>query len=457
MEKRRENTSKNRSTDKRGSSSRKTRPDKKEFRGPKPERKSGSSNDENEKKPWSTKTRTSRSDKPESDRPAYKKRFDQSDDEKSEKRPWKSRTEKSDSDKPMIKKRAERGSDDRNERKSYSPRTGSDKPAYKKSLGRGNDENAEKSKWSDRPRKPRSDKGFDGNDRGSKPSENSTDENRRGNSRNNSPISTKNGRPFMDQNSRTRSFDKSIKKKPSSFSKNDSGETRLNKYIANSGICSRREADVLISTGVVKVNDEIVVTMGYKVKPGDKVTVDGRELKSEKKVYILLNKPKDTITTTDDPSGRTTVMDIVKDACRERVYPVGRLDRNTTGLLLLTNDGDMAKRLMHPSHKIVKVYEVTLDKNVTKEDMLIIGKGVTIDDDFIPVDGIAWPEPDKKNVVGIELHSGKYHVVKRIFEQCGYDVIKLDRTMFGPLTKKNLPRGTYRFLSDSEISILYRL
>jgi len=139
------------------------------------------------------------------------------------------------------------------------------------------------------------------------------------------------------------------------------------------------------------------------------------------------------------------------------VYPVGRLDRNTTGLILLTNDGDMAKRLMHPSHKIIKVYEATLDKNISREDMNTISQGVTIEEDFIPVDGIAWPEPDKKNLVGIEIHNGKYHVVKRIFEQFGYDVIRLDRTMYGPLTKKNLPRGTWRFLTDSEISILHRL
>jgi len=328
-----------------------------------------------------------------------------------------------------------------------------EKPVLRKKTDKFSEEKPQKGRWSDTPRKPRRDAGFDKPERRFKPSENPTDENRRGNSRNISLKTTNRDKDFKP----TKSFEKSFSR-DKKFSPNKVGEeTRLNKYIANSGICSRREADVLISTGVVKVNDEVIITMGYKVKPGDKVTVDGRELKSERKVYILLNKPKDTITTTDDPSGRKTVMDLVKDACRERVYPVGRLDRNTTGLILLTNDGDMAKRLMHPSHKIVKVYEATLDKNISREDMNTISQGVTIEEDFIPVDGIAWPEPDKKNVVGIEIHNGKYHVVKRIFEQFGYDVIRLDRTMYGPLTKKNLPRGTWRFLTDSEISILHRL
>ncbi|PKP05270.1 MAG: rRNA pseudouridine synthase [Bacteroidetes bacterium HGW-Bacteroidetes-6] len=234
-------------------------------------------------------------------------------------------------------------------------------------------------------------------------------------------------------------------------------EVRLNKYIANSGICSRRDADVMIATGVVKVNGKVVSTLGYKVQPGDKVSVDGREIRSEKKVYLLLNKPKDTITTTDDPAGRRTVMELIKGACPERIYPVGRLDRNTTGLLLFTNDGDLSKKLIHPSHKIKKVYEVTLDNKLTKDHLLSISQGVKIDDDFVPVDGIAWSDPVKKNIVGIELHSGKYHIVKRIFEQFGYKVNRLDRTMFGPLTKKNLPRGTWRFLTDTEVAMLFRI
>ena len=234
-------------------------------------------------------------------------------------------------------------------------------------------------------------------------------------------------------------------------------EVRLNKYIANSGICSRRDADIMIATGVVKVNGKIVATLGYKVQPGDKVSVDGREIRSEKKVYLLLNKPKDTITTTDDPAGRKTVMELIKGACPERIYPVGRLDRNTTGLLLFTNDGDLSKKLIHPSHKIKKVYEVTLDKKLTKDHLLTISQGVKIDDDFVPVDGIAWSDTLKKNIVGIELHSGKYHVVKRIFELFEYKVNRLDRTMFGPLTKKNLPRGTWRFLTESEVALLFRI
>jgi len=333
----------------------------------------------------------------------------------------------------------------------------SDKPVLKKQSDGKTNERSGKTAWSDNPRKARPDTGFQRSRPRVQRDENSTDENSRGNSRNIVRKTTNRDGAERGEYRKTKSFEKSYTRKAGVPAKNESGETRLNKYIANSGVCSRREADVLISTGVVKVNGEVVTTMGFKVKPGDKVTVDDREMKSEKKVYILLNKPKDTITTTDDPSGRATVMDIVKDACRERVYPVGRLDRNTTGLLILTNDGDMSKRLMHPSHKIIKVYEATLDKNITREDMLSISKGVTIEEDFIPIDGIAWPEPDKKNLVGIELHSGKYHVVKRIFEQLGYTVTKLDRTMFGPLTKKNLPRGSWRFLSDDEVSILHRL
>lgn len=291
------------------------------------------------------------------------------------------------------------------------------------------------------PKKRRFNEGLDGKRNNLKVSENFIEKSNKGNARN------------IERKSRIKSSDKNHK----SFNKKGREETRLNKFISNSGICSRREADVLISSGVVKVNGEIITIMGFQVKPGDKVTVDGREIKSEKKVYILLNKPKDTITTTDDPSGRKTVMDIVGNACKERVYPVGRLDRNTTGLLLLTNDGEMAKRLMHPSHRIIKVYEATLNKNITIADMKNISNGVELDGDFIPIDGIALADPDKKNIVGLEIHSGKYHIVKRIFEKFGYEVVKLDRTMYGPLTKKNLPRGTWRLLTDSEISILHRL
>lgn len=341
-----------------------------------------------------------------------------------------------------------------------SERNSSSRPRYKKEAPVADEQNERKPKNfrdGEKYSKPRPGKTFGSSEKRPRRSENSMDENRQGKSRNTSDKTTNKPFPERGDKFRTRSFEKSFSRKKSSFSEKGREETRLNKYIANSGMCSRREADVLISTGVVTVNGEVIITMGYKVKPGDRVCVDGRELKSERKVYLLLNKPKDTITTTEDPSGRKTVMDLVKDACRERVYPVGRLDRNTTGLLLLTNDGDMAKRLMHPSHKIIKVYEATLDKNISREDMLTISRGVSIEDDFIPVDGIAWPDPAKKNVVGIELHSGKYHVVKRIFEQFGYEVVRLDRTMFGPLTKKNLPRGTWRMLSEEEISILHRL
>jgi 23S rRNA pseudouridine2605 synthase len=226
---------------------------------------------------------------------------------------------------------------------------------------------------------------------------------------------------------------------------------RLNKYIANAGVCSRREADELIAKGLIKVNGKVITEMGYQVKPSDKVSYQGKILSREKLVYILLNKPKNCITTTDDPEERTTVMEIVKDACEERIYPVGRLDRNTTGLLLLTNDGDLAKKLSHPSSNIKKVYQVTLDKPITEEDFLAIEKGLELEDGFIKPDALALLTP---NTLGIELHSGRNRIVRRIFEHLGYQVEKLDRTMYAGLTKKDLPRGKWRFLTQKEVIML---
>lgn len=235
------------------------------------------------------------------------------------------------------------------------------------------------------------------------------------------------------------------------------GSTRLNKYIANSGICSRREADVLISTGAIKVNGVIVTELGTKVMPGDVVVYGKQRLKNEKKVYVLLNKPKDYITTTDDPQKRKTVLHLLGNAFRERLYPVGRLDRNTTGLLLLTNDGEMAKKLSHPSHRIKKLYHVHLNKKITKSDLERIAKGVTIDDDKIIPDSIALVSKEKNNELGVEIHSGQNRVVRRIFEQLGYKVTKLDRVMYAGLTKKDLPRGKWRKLSEKEVSYLSML
>lgn len=234
------------------------------------------------------------------------------------------------------------------------------------------------------------------------------------------------------------------------------GEIRLNKYIANAGVCSRREADKLIVAGEIKVNGTAITELGYKVQPTDKVVYKGRKLTPEKPVYVLLNKPKDFITTTDDPENRRTVMELVKNACEERIYPVGRLDRNTTGLLLFTNDGELARKLAHPSHNVKKIYKVELDKNITKEDFARIEEGLELEDGVAVVDGLAIVDNDKK-MIGIEIHIGKNRIVRRIFEHLGYEVVKLDRVMYGPLDKLNLPRGKWRFLTDKEIAKLKRL
>jgi 23S rRNA pseudouridine2605 synthase len=233
---------------------------------------------------------------------------------------------------------------------------------------------------------------------------------------------------------------------------------RLNQYIARAGICSRREADKLIPTGVIKVNGKIVTELGFKVLPGDKVQLEDQTLKAERNQYVVLNKPKGYITTMDDPQERYTVMDLVRGACDERIYPVGRLDRNTTGVLLFTNDGDMATRLTHPKHRIKKIYHVTLDKNLTKAHLTEIADGITLDDGPVKVDAISWvSDADNKKEVGIELHSGRNRVVRRIFEHLGYDVIKLDRVMFAGITKKDTPRGKWRHLTPQEVNILKRL
>jgi 23S rRNA pseudouridine2605 synthase len=235
------------------------------------------------------------------------------------------------------------------------------------------------------------------------------------------------------------------------------GLIRLNKYIANSGICSRREADELILAGTVVVNGKIVTELGTKVSPSDKVQYDDRVIRNERHVYVLLNKPKGYITTTDDPFDRKTVMTLVADACKERIYPVGRLDRNTTGLLLLTNDGDMAKKLTHPRHKVKKVYQVELDKALAKNDMMLIAGGIELDDGMAQIDEIAYTSENSKKEVGIELHSGKNRIVRRIFESIGYEVVKLDRVVFAGLTKKDLPRGHWRILSEQEVNYLKML
>jgi 23S rRNA pseudouridine2605 synthase len=230
---------------------------------------------------------------------------------------------------------------------------------------------------------------------------------------------------------------------------------RLNKFLANAGVCSRREADEFITAGVVKVNGEVVTELGTKIKRGDEVMFHEQPVSIERKIYILLNKPKDCVTTSDDPQARRTVMDLLKGACPERIYPVGRLDRNTTGVLLLTNDGDLASKLTHPQYLKKKVYQVTLDKNLTQADMNQIAEGIKLDEETeVHADAIEYADEVKHNVIGIEIHSGQNRIVRRIFESLGYKVNKLDRVLFAGLTKKGLKRGEWRFLNQQEVNFL---
>jgi len=246
--------------------------------------------------------------------------------------------------------------------------------------------------------------------------------------------------------------------KAGGYRREDDGLIRLNKYLADAGVCSRREADKLISSGVVKVNGKTVTELGIKVSPTDKVVYGGQALRREKLRYLVLNKPKDFITTTDDPYERKTVMGLVDKACPERIYPVGRLDRGTTGVLLFTNDGDLAKKLTHPRHGIRKIYHVVLNKQLTRADFEKVGTGIELDDGFIKADKISWIEEGaSKKEVGLELHSGRNRIVRRIFESLGYKVLRLDRVVFAGITKKDTPRGKWRMLSEAEVNMLKRL
>ena len=228
----------------------------------------------------------------------------------------------------------------------------------------------------------------------------------------------------------------------------------MNKYLANAGVCSRREADEFIQAGVVTVNGKVVTELGTKVLRSDVIVFHDQPVTIEKKVYVLLNKPKDYVTTVDDPQQRKTVMDLVKNACPERIYPVGRLDRNTMGVLLLTNDGELACKLTHPKFLKKKVYHVFLDKNVTAYDMQKIAEGIQLEDGVIKADAIDYADPSDKTQVGIEIHSGKNRIVRRIFEGLGYHVVKLDRVQFAGLTKKGLRRGDWRYLTEKEVEML---
>lgn len=247
------------------------------------------------------------------------------------------------------------------------------------------------------------------------------------------------------------------KKKQLAFAKKsgpEDGILRLNKYISNTGACSRREADRRIEQGQITVNGEIVKEVGTKVNITDVVCMDGKQLQAEAKVYLVLNKPKDFVTTLDDPMGRKTVLDLIQNACKERVYPVGRLDRMTTGVLLFTNDGDLTKRLTHPSYNKKKIYHVYLDRAISQEELNQVSAGLELEDGEIKADAISFASPDDKTQVGIEIHSGRNRIVRRIFEHLGYEVEKLDRVLFAGITKKNIPRGKWRFLSEKEITML---
>jgi len=229
---------------------------------------------------------------------------------------------------------------------------------------------------------------------------------------------------------------------------------RLNRYVANAGICSRREADDYIVAGLVSVNDVVITELGVKVKPDDVVKFHGARVQPEKKVYIVMNKPKDFVTTLDDPHAEHKVVDLIKNICKERVFPVGRLDRGTTGVLLLTNDGDLTKKLTHPRYSKKKVYHVLLDKNLRQDDMYALTKGIELEDGMSAVDEISYNSPDDKKQIGIELHSGKNRVIRRMFEHLGYKVLKLDRVYFAGLTKKGLTRGQWRYLTEAEVNML---
>lgn len=273
--------------------------------------------------------------------------------------------------------------------------------------------------------------------------------------RNNSSRGRQAGKNSNPRSKKTTNF-KQKKSNPSSTSpkKEENSGIRLNKFIANSGICSRREADTYIEHGSVTVNGNLVTEMGYKVQPGDEVRFDGTLISIEQKKYVLLNKPKNYITTMEDDRGRKTVMELIAHATKERIYPVGRLDRNTTGLLLFTNDGELAKKLTHPKHNVRKLYHATLDKKLTLADLEKLRGDVVIEGRKVFIDAVSYVEGQKKNEVGIEIHSGRNRIVRKIFDHFGYHVTKLDRVVFAGLTKKNLPRGRWRELTQQEVNNL---
>ncbi len=268
-----------------------------------------------------------------------------------------------------------------------------------------------------------------------------------------------NNKEKNEQNDRPKTWVKkksfrSVKPKNKPEKNIDDNSTRLNRFIANAGICSRREADEFISTGLVKINGKIVTELGTKVYPGDEVKFNDELIRQERKVYILLNKPKDYITTTEDEKGRKSILDLIRGACRERVLPVGRLDRNTTGIILLTNDGELSAKITHPRFNKKKIYHVFLDKKVKPEDIKALEHGIELDDGYIKADVISYVDPSDKSQVGVEVHSGRNRIIRRMFEHLEYKVIRLDRVYFAGLTKKGLPRGHWRFLTPDEVRML---
>ncbi|NEU10036.1 pseudouridine synthase [Flavihumibacter sp. R14] len=410
--------------------------------------------------------------KPYGDRPqGERKSFGKSDDSRPERKPYGDRPQsdrKPYGDRPQGERKPfGRSDDNRSERKPYSSdRPQSDRKPYgdrpqgeRKPFNRSDDNRSEKKPYgrtegarpysSDKPRTER--RPFDKGDGFDKKPRTGSDENFRPYDR------SKNYR----KDDRKWSSEETLKtvnrsKKPAAAK--DDGLIRLNRFIANAGICSRRKADELIAAGVVSVNGEPVTELGFKVDPAkDLVRYNGVALKREKMVYVLLNKPKDYITTTDDPQERKTVMKLVEKASKERIYPVGRLDRNTTGLLLMTNDGDLAEKLSHPRNNVTKIYQVELNRNVPQGDLNKIAFGLELEDGLIKPDQVSYVAGGSKNEIGIQIHSGKNRIVRRIFEHLGYEVVKLDRVVYSNLTKKDLPRGHWRYLEEKEIIQLKHL
>ncbi len=369
------------------------------------------------------------------------------------------------SDKPGFKKRRDDGDEkpsfrDKGDEKprAFSKKPFSDKPEFKKSRTGGNEKPSFRDRGNDTP------KSFGKKSFGNKPAFVRKSDGANPSDMIESDFEYGNEKPKYTSSS-GRGFKKSKpgEKKPFAGKKSsskpqretDDGLIRLNKYLSNAGICSRREADELISSGVVQVNGKNITEMGYRVKPTDIVKYGGQTLKKERLVYLILNKPKDYITTADDPQERRTVLELVQGACKERIYPVGRLDRATTGLLMFTNDGDLTKKLTHPRYGIRKIYHVELDKPLKRADLDKIAEGIELEDGPIKIDDISYVgDSADKTQVGVEIHSGKNRIVRRIFEHMGYNVRKLDRVMFGSLTKKDLPRGRWRILSDAEVGML---